>query len=407
MPAAGNVIWTQLAIEIMQNPYVPTEIIRAAHHFTIELGATSWRLLNGARDPGSPAEAAPLFEAYPTHLVTAPAFARARHLPGDGHLSPQDVVRVVVGWAPESRNWHLGLLLATGGSRPQWCGLATWPSGQPADFAGPAQQAGQALAHLINRPFQIVPAPAPAIPYPEPVPPPAVDPLAVPLAAPDIAPHTPPFTFDAWTLLRVPRGYVWQRRARWLWNLVLRTLGLGVLTIFFVIMGTGAQNSGLASVNPSWLPAVGLVVALVIALNAVQNLWTLLNATDVLVDIHRREVRSQGRFLPRVRWQMPLDAIQYVLLSQTPSRAQGRKEAHQPMRTVQEVWLHVYDGRDFREVAALGQVEGQSENWDATRHAQKKKGRRQFWLRDYDTPAHHAARVMAEALNTDLWLDIR
>ncbi len=74
-----------------------------------------------------------LIDASATQILCEPAFAEHRDLAHTA-LSPNDVARVVVGWAPESRSWHLGLLLAAqpdSDYKPRWCGLASWPSGEP------------------------------------------------------------------------------------------------------------------------------------------------------------------------------------------------------------------------------------------------------------------------------------
>jgi hypothetical protein len=37
----------------------------------------------------------------------------------------------------------------------------------------------------------------------------------------------------------------------------------------------------------------------------------------------------------------------------------------------------------------------------------KTPGRRRLILAHFDSPAHHAAQVMAQAMNADVWLDVR
>jgi hypothetical protein len=140
---------------------------------------------------------------------------------------------------------------------------------------------------------------------------------------------------------------------------------------------------------------------------AIRAIWALMTITDVLVDMTRREVRSQARFLGRRRWRVGFDAIAYVLVSQTPIRPEGRSRPMQPVSTVQDVWLHVYDGSRFWPVVELGRVEGQCRAWERVRQSYKTKGRRRLTLAFYDTPAHHAAQVMADAMQVDVWLDIR
>jgi len=230
---------------------------------------------------------------------------------------------------------------------------------------------------------------------------------AAPAEQPDRSPDAPPFRFDEWALVATRHGLAWRRRSRWLIERVLRAVGLVLLAGLFVVMGLGAQTGGLAAVEPAWLPWLGIAVAIVLVGQAAYNGWQLITAADVLVDRERREVRCRGRFMGDVRWRVPFAAVAYVLVSQSPARLSGRPEADEPARIAQDAWLHIYDGNQFREVAALGRVEGQSDNWGAVRRSHQRKGRRRLWLRHLDTPAHHAARVMAEALETEVWLDVR
>ena len=106
-------------------------------------------------------------------------------------------------------------------------------------------------------------------------------------------------------------------------------------------------------------------------------------------------------------WRVPFDTAAYVLISQTPAQPQGRPSPDEPVRTEQAVWIHLYDGRRFWPIVALENVEGRCRDWDNARHALKTSGRRPLVLAHYDTPAHHAAQVMAQALGVDLWLDVR
>ncbi|MBN2304278.1 MAG: hypothetical protein JXQ72_07375 [Anaerolineae bacterium] len=385
-----------------------TELIRTAHNLTIELGPTRWRLLNG------PLSAA-LLDAHDGTLTCSPAFARARRLPETDPLQPVDVARVVVGWAPEHAAWHLGLLLAAHPDhdyRPRWCGLASWPSGDAAEYATPARLAGQSLARILDRPFHLVPPPRPAPdslddtqPLEVTAPISAVTPELV--AEPDIAPRNAPLVFDDWRLVRVPQGYVWRRRAGWIMGQVIRGAGMLIAAVLFVALGIGTQTNGLASVSPGWLPWMGIAVAVVLVGQAGLLWWRALSAADVVFDLARGEVCRQGRLLGGARWRVPFNAIEYLLISQSPARPQGRSEAGDTMRLVQEVWLHIYDGVRFREIVALGSVEGQSAQWDRVRRSHKRKGRRRLWLRQLDTSAHHAARLLADALDTEVWLDIR
>jgi len=152
-------------------------------------------------------------------------------------------------------------------------------------------------------------------------------------------------------------------------------------------------------------------VALLLAYLAARQLWTFVTLADVIIDTTRREVRRQNRMTGRVEWRVPFDAVAYVLLSQTPAQAQGQPDLdanmNETVRITQAVWLHVYDGQRFWPLVELEQVEGRSRDWRAVQHAQKTPGRRGLRLLQYDTPAHHAAKVLANTMETDLWLDVR
>lgn len=393
--------------------------IHAAHDLTIEMDAQGWRLYNGTQRPDQPEARLALLEATEQHITCAPAFAQARQLPAS-QLNAADVARVVVGWAPESHNWHLGLLLAAqpeNGYRVRWCGLASWPSSDEHTYMQEAQHAGRTLARLLGRPLHVIPAPsAPAISLTgDTQPMQATTPLEPLQLARETAPpadetiplHPLPFVFGAWTLERTEQGLRWRRRTRWVLVTFGQVVALVVLALFYLLLGIGTQTSGIAPVEPSWLPWLGIAVAFWLLYNAWRNGRMLLDAQDVLIDLDAREVRAVGHFSGKVRWRVPFDAVEYVLLSQTPAQPQGlrHKDEHTPI--TQDVWLHLADqGEHFYEVVALEQVEGVCHHWHEVKAQQKMRGRRALRLRDYDTPAHHAARVLAETLNVPLWVDI-
>ncbi|GAB4412353.1 MAG: hypothetical protein Kow00106_06990 [Anaerolineae bacterium] len=384
----------------MPNSHASVATIPAAHNLTIEIGPDIWRLINGTRSSASGA----LVEATAQGISYSPAFARARRLPPDGKLAPPDIARVVIGWAPETQSWHLGLLLATpdSGQRPwRWCGLASW-SGKHTEHEAEARQAAQALARLLDRPLHVVSPPRPAAPQvaPRPAAPPAVPAHAEPPL------RTPPLHFGEWSFVAHKRGLAWRRRSGWIVGAAVRAVGLLVMALVFLFLGVGTLTSGLAQVNPAWLPWLGLAVALTLIALALHTFWQIVSVTDVIVDVARREVRARRRFSGTTRWRVPFDRVAYVLLSQTTPRPQGRKGKDGPMRVMQEMWVHLADGEHFWPVVALGQVEGTAAQWDEVRARLKKAGRRRVRLGELDTPAHHAAIHMARALGTPLWWDI-
>ncbi len=397
---------------MLSSSYV-TDTISAAHSLTIEIGPEIWRLVNGARPSSEASGAAPvLVEARPDGLTYAPAFARARQLPSQGWLAPSGITRVVVGWAPEYQSWHLGLLLAESAEdagEPRWCGLASWPQGEAAEHEEDARQAAQALARLLDRPLHVVapPSPAPIIAPP----PPAADTRPLVVAAPpapaDVPLREPPLTFEGWAFVARQTRWVWKRRGYWVLGDLLRAVGLVVLAVVFALLGTGTLNSGLAEVKPSWLPALGLAVAVALLVAALRAFWRMITTTDVVLDVKRREVRARSRFTGSTRWRLPFERVSYVLLSQTAPSPQGRKGKDGPMRVAQDVWVHLAEGDRFRQVVELGRVEGVSRQWEAARAALKQPGRRQIRLADLDSPAHHAVLHMARVLEADAWLDVR
>ncbi len=383
------------------------ETIQAAHNLTIEHSPTHWRLVNGAPS-GEPLA---LLQVDEQGIHCAPAFAAARHLPNGG-LSRTDVARVVVGWAPEAAAWHLGLLLANAAGedhRLRWCGLASWPQGSPDDHGAEAQAAGQSLARALDLPLHLIPPPGEPAPA-------AADTQAVQSTAPIAAvqmpvvelltPDAPPFEFDEIEFVATPNGYVWRRRMRWVLMAIVRGVGMLVLAALFLLMGIGTQTSGLAPVNPPWLPWLGMAVAGLLLVLALRSFWAVLTVSDVIVDRQASEVRRQARLFGGVHWRVPFASAAYVVVSQPPARPQGRRRGG-PMRTVQDVWLHLSDGARFWPVAEIERVVGYSHGWERTRTRQNTKGRRRLEASNYDTPAHHAARVMADAIGCDLWLDIR
>jgi hypothetical protein len=390
------------------------ETIQAAHNLTIQLAPTVWRLVNGAQSPGQSGEMIALLEAHPDEIRCAPVFARARRLPADGRLVPADITRVVVGWAPESHNWHLGLMLAAQPDtnfRSRWCGLASWPSGQAGEYIEQARQAGQSLARIIDRPFHLVPPATPVRIELEETQmlqtTMRIDTIPVEDVSRSVPPQAPPFEFEEWVMAAAPRGLIWRRRRRWLAVAAARLIAYTVVIGLFLILAVGAQTRGLAEVNPAWLPTLGIAVAATLTVITVVSGASLLATSDVIIDTTAREVRRRNRFFGGVRWRLPFDSITYVLISQTPARPQGRKHPGKPMSTIQDVWIHLYDGRRFRPVVGLEHIEGECHDWENACQTLKTPGRRRLKLADYDTPGHHAALVMAQTLDVDVWLDVR
>ncbi len=391
------------------------EAIPAANHLNIEFEANSWRLVS--RELDNPTT---LVEATPEGLVTHPVFRAARSLSG-ATLSPAQIVRVMLGWAPENQAWRLGMLLIENShnistldtTQLQWCELATWPDTNNVDQIDNAKLAGQALARLLNRPFQFVE-------------PHGKTRVAVFTSseddeieeepdtlsddghhvAPDIELQSLPIEFSDWFLTRVATGIQWRRNRGWWWINIGRMVLFGLLSILFFVLSIGSMTRGLAEVEPNSLPQIGLAIGALMIGILLFSIWQLLNTTTVIIDTMQREVYCQSIVLSFIHWRIPFDSIEYLLITQSPPRAQGRRQRSDPMQIAQEVWLHLYDGEDFYEVGDLDEVEGRSWAWEVVRTHNHSQVRRGLQLAHYDTPAHHAAQQIAHLLDVPVYIDL-
>lgn len=407
------------------------QAIIAANHLHIEFDTQAWRLVS--KELENPAI---LVEVTPNGLVTHPVFRTARSLPS-ATITPGQIMRVMLGWAPESRAWRLGLLLIDGGmtkfdtTQMQWCELAAWPEGVYNGLLDEAKLAGQTLARLLNRPFHFVEphaetrVPIFSGPPTKPKNPGITDshlrPIIVdeeseaavivessptPAILDDIPALPLPIRFEQWQLTRIATGLRWQRNKRWWFIHSLRLVLFAVLSGLFFLLGIGSRTRGLAQTEPSSLPTIGLGVGVLMLVLLAYVLWQMVNASAVVVDSFKSEVYSQGLLFPFVQWRVPFSQIQYVLVSQSTPRPQGRPRRDAPMRIAQEVWLHIYDGTSFHQLVPLDEVEGQSWDWDTVRTHSHTSVRRGLQLAQYDTPAHHAAQQIADIMEIPVYLDL-
>lgn len=402
--------------------YAPNHI-SADNHLTIQFSADNWQLMS--TELATPTT---LIRATPEGLIAHPYFAEVRDLPS-ATLAPAQIARVVLGWAPESAAWRLGLLLMDSNATKvdtlsmQWCELAAWSDPELATNVKPACQA---LARMVNRPFQLIePDGETRVPAfsrmntahqsefslsaAEPVAEtasvnalhtvPAEDYPVIPLMS-------LPIETDRWKLEHTADGVQWQRRSNWWMSYAGRiVIYTGVATLF-ILLGIGTQNNGFADVEPAWLPRVGLVIAGIIFLIIGWTVWQILSTSQVVIDTFKQEVYEKSVVLPFINWVVPFSEIDYVVLSQTQARPQGRRQRTDPMNIAQDVWIHIAQGDKFYEVVDLGNIEGRSLMWDNVRQHHHSAIRRSIELAEYDTPAHHAATHIAERVNVPFYLDI-
>ncbi len=384
----------------------------AANNLTIHIDDDVWRLFNGRSD-----DSPPLVEAKGDGLSYGPAFATARRLSPDGHLSPDHIAMVVVGWAVEDSSWHLGLMVTpdiaqTRGGR--WCGLARWDDHDGSD----AERAGTALATALNKPFRYVPP----VSHPQPVTEEAVAEedaedtatsveqhvIETPTAPPEpelppVLPMSLPISIGEWVLEEHPQGLLWTHPKAWRTRtLIYGLLSLG-LALIFALLSLGAKLSIYAPVQPDWLPLIGLGIAIVMLGAAIWQLLTLARAASVLVDNRQRLIRVM-RGKRRIVVQSPYEGIEYLLISHVLSRREA-SPSHDPIaydRIWPEVWIHLYSPRrGFINICYTGHTEGR------VRSGLSLVERRPLNLAEIDTPAHHAAHIMAEMIGVPAFVEAR
>lgn len=405
------------------------QAIPAANDLSIEFDAESWRLVSHEL-----ATETRLVEATSEGLVAHPVFRAARALSG-ATIAPAQVVRVMLGWAPESAAWRLGILLNDGSNnlmdttQMQWCELASWP-GEPAEQDPQnLRYAGQALARLLNRPFQLVPpntvSRVPALDQSSE----GIDIQDIPddyqeqtpervqvtngqsavnmrHLVPEVELANLPIQVSDWRLMPTATGVEWERLRQW-W--VYNSLRIGLvfaLSVLFLVLSIGSLTRGIAAVEPTWLPNLGVAIGLILILSLLQSVWQIVNARRVAVDGFRREIYERGALVPFVNWRVPFERVSYVLITQTPPRPMGRRQHAEPMHTSQDVWLHVYDGEAFYLVMNFEDVNGRSWDWATVRTHHRTHVRRNLQLAQYDTPAHHAARQIADIIGVPVYLDL-
>lgn len=121
--------------------------IYAADNVLIQTEPQRWHLYS-SRDRSAP----PVAYATRGGLIYTTEFSAARRLPDVGVISPEQISMIVLGYAAEDQNWHLGALLTADvadGRGSRWLGLARWGNADRQD----AEEAGQALSDVLSKPF--------------------------------------------------------------------------------------------------------------------------------------------------------------------------------------------------------------------------------------------------------------
>ncbi len=409
------------------------QTIPAANNLVIQIDDGVWRLSNGQRLNEQHNEPTPLVEATTNGLTYQRTFARARNLPG-GMLPAEAVEMVIVGW--EDAHWHLGLLLAADYARERggrWCGLARWPDADATLQAEAATTSGKSLAVVLDKPFRFVPAEVPVLtpanaievtapaaaplptayetPLPEVTAPgspvPEVPPLETPLPAvlPNVQEMKPPIPISEWALVENRLGLNWERSRAWRLEALGRALFFGALALLFGLLSFGELRSNFAPVQPDWLPIIGVVVAVIMAVNALYHLSSLLMTSGVQFDFRSRMIRFMRRPMGIVK-QVPFEKVEYVLVSHATTRREaisgGLAGESAIERIFPEVWIHVVrDKGDFLEIGHVGQTEGRAIR------SRPHEPRHPLRLDEIDTPAHQAALLLARTMEVPAMVEDR
>ena len=383
------------------------DIISVTDDMSIELGVDSWRLV---KDENRGVSLLPLAEYNGVGIRLHPTFASAQRL-GRTEIDTRDVARISLGWDPRTYSWRLGVLTIIR-KNPQesgelaWVELATWQAGEPHLTVGSARTAGEALARLLNRPFQLIEPSAPVEKATEPdttQPSMQTSPLNIhPIALRDL-----PIEVGHWRLRAMGQGLSLEMTPRWVINQTARSLSYFILAIVFLVLAIGSGTAGLAEVSPTWLPLVAFAMAGLLIIVAIETLWRVLMRSHFIVDVANQEVRSERMLTHVISWHVPFSSVEYLLVSQEQPRSQGRRSREDPMQIQVDGWLHLNADQKFYFIGEMGSVDGKSWQWETVRRHSRGDQRRVLDLSEYDTGLHHAVRHIAEKLAVEAYIDLR
>lgn len=308
--------------------------ISAESNITIEVQPESWRMLaNGAGTERL------LMEANAAELRYAALFAVQRRLPEAGRIASAQVQRVVAGWSAKDSAWHLGVMLSNElaearGSR--WVEIASWSDPSSVERRAQAEEAGTALATRLQRPFTLVPpkgevsaapatmayAPAAAPAYPGVRPAPAVS------MPPSVRP-TLPIRLERWTLSEfAPSILELKKSSSWRSSGVLRALWNVFWAAMFVLLSYASLTSGIAPPQPEFLPYVGFGAAALLVILAINSLLQSARRINRYV-IDGQQKLVVGLNGQKIRWQMGLDQVQSIYVSEVVGKVSERKPQRQ------------------------------------------------------------------------------
>lgn len=362
-----------------------------------------------------------------------PEFARARRLPPDGELSASYVQEVVVGWSQEDHTWHLGLLLVpslaeTRGGR--WCQLACWPFGAVQDTRAEAREAGESLAHALGKRFRFVDAPAGAAVSPS-VEPASISPVAdtqpvqlrqEALTPPRVArPIELPLDLGDWQLRKIDIGMQWEHKGVWVLGTLWSIFGRIVLGSAFIFLSVLTLRSPYATVQPSVLPYVGLVIGIGLIIAAVLYTVRRLREEVVVLDEDERQVRRHLDLTSDILETYEFEEIAAVVATQIAQGGRQRGSNGEPDHMAHEGWLHLLlqeprqipgKERNLKPEDAyvtIGYIDGTEGDVVDGHFSGTRKQRRPALLHEHEatTPVLQAAVALAQMIGVDAYVDQR
>ncbi|RMG70259.1 MAG: hypothetical protein D6711_17780 [Chloroflexi bacterium] len=282
------------------------ERISAAENLLIETSPSIWRLL-AYDENGEAKETVKAVANAP--LIYNASFANTRHLPANGALPTKYICQVVLGWSHQDEAWHLGLLLSQNiadvrGSR--WCELVNWPEPDSNVFEGLAYQAGEALANVLQIPFNFIP------PRPESIRRPSQQPQSMTL--PDL-----PINVGTWELtssdnkleLIRTRAWRWSKYRQIAWYVILMVI-YAVLSIATIQADLALPNAGTMLPSPEYLPYLGLGIVGILFLMTLYQLYELLFQPN-RIEVQPGSIRAFHNHTPR--WHKTSDELQAVYVT--------------------------------------------------------------------------------------------
>ncbi|MCY4466218.1 MAG: hypothetical protein OXE46_11850 [Chloroflexi bacterium] len=305
----------------------------------VDYNAEAWRLiqLNNRAEPKLLLEAKSGLS-----LRFSGAFAVSRDLPETGEVLVNDLGQVLLGWSRQSTSWQLGITLSEEISlarNSRWFEILRFTDEDPDLHEAKARQLGEALAATLGIPFITRDEIIEQEPAPQPV----------PLAE-------LPLDLGMWQMERTEAQSELQLRRQSRWKSARRRqiawYALWMIIYIWVALATlgsdlGLPNAGTLIPNPDWLPYLALVVAALLLLQILRQLWVGLRATNTIVfNPYSKSIR--GLHGNSQRWQISAGGVQSVYVSEIVKPAgRGRLpftgSAHSTYYHG-EINLHLLDG---------------------------------------------------------------